>query len=487
MVKIILRNDKAKIVCSARDLITLRSQKEFRIKVKGAWFASSYRNRSWDGYANYITEAGYFMVGLFPAIIKKLNELDFEYEVEDVRETLRPGKVRTDFGKLQLRGYQKDAVFSIVTNRVDGIPFQRGVLNEATNAGKTLIAASLFHTYPDYAKLIFIVNREHLYKQVKKELVQDKLVDPREIGYIGKDGVKAGRFMVCMAQTLAKNIHKFKHLLEEGDICLVDECHYGSSPTYKYILGHLENCSVRVGMSGSPFKHKDKNKNMRILSFFGPETHITTNKDLIDQGFSTPPIVTILEGNTQVRINGDYKEEETQGLIKSKERNGRVLKRTRHHIKKGRYPLLLIAKYHNHTELLYKKVKKAFPDLKVNYIHVKVKDRLKRLEDFRAGKIDILVSSKLIKEGQNLPLIRAMVLACGGDSLIDIIQLVGRGLRKHKSKKVVYIDDFYDLGFYLQRHSKHRVKELKAQKFKVIEKYGKKRKEAQKKKAKQSR
>ena len=110
--------------------------------------------------------------------------------------------------------------------------------------------------------------------------------------------------------------------------------------------------------------------------------------------------------------------------------------------------------------------------MRVNYIHVKVKNRLEILDQFKKGDIDILISSKLIKEGQNLPLIKAIVLACGGDSLIDLLQIIGRGLRKHKSKKVVYIDDFYDKGAYLERHSKHRVKELKKQQFKVIHKNG---------------
>lgn len=464
MVTIILKNDKAKLVCTDKVLLHLRNKN--RIRVPGAWYAPSFRNRSWDGFAYYVTTAGYFMMGLLPKIISQLVEMDEEIEIDDLRDTIVPEKIVKQFGKITLRDYQYSSVKSIVKNKVEGISFQRGVLNEATNAGKTLIAASIFATYPDNLKLIFVVNREHLYKQIKEELPE--LIDKREIGYIGADGVKWGRFMVCMAQTLSKG--NYTHKLDQFDICIIDECHYASSSTYKYILAHLENCSVRIGMSGTPFKHKDKNKNEKILSFFGPETHVTSNQDLIEAGWSTKPIVTVVNGNTKVKVPGDHIEEQNKGLIFSKERNGRVIKRCKHHVKKGRYPLLLVCKFHNHTELLYKKVKKAFPELRVNYIHVKVKNRLKILKDFKEGKIDILVSSKLIKEGQNLPLIRALVLAAGGDSLIDLLQIVGRALRKHKSKKLVYIDDFKDIGTYLGRHSKHRIKELKKQGFKVIEK-----------------
>jgi superfamily II DNA or RNA helicase len=467
MVQITLRNDKAKIVCPTAHLIKLRN--EFRIRVPGAWFSDAFRKRTWDGYAHYITEAGYFALGLLPGVIEKLDKFGFDYEIDDLRQTIKPNKVVTKFKKVELRGYQLDAVNSLVHNKVGKIPFQRGVLNEATNAGKIIIAASIFKTYPDDSKLIFIVNREHLYKQSRKELTE--LIGDKEMGHIGPDGVKWNRFMICMAQTLSKGNYHSK--LPQFDICIIDECHYASSPSYKYILNGLDGSSVRIGMSGTPFKHKDKNKNQRILSFFGPATHVTTNKQLIDQGFSTPMVVTILEGNTLVKIPGDYKAEETEGLIMSKERNGKVIKRVRQHINKGRSPLLLICKFHNHTELLFKRVKKAFPELRVNYIHVKVKNRMQILEQFREGELDILVSSKLIKEGQNLPLIKAVVNASGGDSAIDVLQIVGRALRKHKSKKKVYYDDFFDEGSYLKRHSKHRIKELKGQEFKLIQKYGK--------------
>lgn len=466
MVEIIIGNSKGKIECPYVILSKLRAV--LRIRVPGAWYSPAYRNRTWDGFSYYITESGYFFLGLLPKVIENLKKLEIDYEITDTRQNLFPGKIVTKFNKVTLREYQLAAVKSVLYNRVEGLPFQRGILDEATNAGKTLIAASIFKTYPDDTKLIFIVNRQHLYLQLKKEVAE--LVGSNELGYIGADGFKMNRFMVCMAQTISKS-RKYQDLLERFDICILDECHYCSSPTYKYILHHLENCSVRVGLSGTPLKHKDKNKNEKILSFFGPPLHTTSNKDLIDAGFSTPPIVTISKGNTLVKVNGDYKAEETNGIILSKERNGKVLSRVKLHISKGRYPLLLIAKFHNHTELLFKKVKKAFPYLKVNYIHVGVKNRIEILEQFKAGEIDILVSSKLIKEGQNLPLIKALVLACGGDSQIDLVQLVGRALRKHHTKKKVYIDDFYDQGFYLKRHSNNRLKEYKRQQFKIVKKY----------------
>ena len=201
-----------------------------------------------------------------------------------------------------------------------------------------------------------------------------------EIGFIGSEGIKWNRFMICMAQSISSNINKVRDQLSKFDICIVDEVHYASSPTYKQILLALDNSYVRIGMSGTPFKHKDKNKNEKILSFFGPILHSISNDDLIKLGFSTKPIITTLDGNTLIKIPKDFIQEQTLGLIKSKERNGNVIRRVGLHVKKERLPLLLICKFHNHTELLYKKVVRKFPNLKIEFIHVGVKNRREILQ-----------------------------------------------------------------------------------------------------------
>lgn len=465
MITINVNNSKCKVQCTLEELRFLRSK--LRIRVPGAFFSDAFRRRVWDGFSYYITESGYISTGLLPKLCKLLDDKNWEYELEDKRVfEINKLKLPKKLGKLTLRDNQLESAKSVINSYHQGLYFPRGVLDEATNFGKSLTAAALFKAYPSNMKMILIVNRKHIHDQLVQEITE--LVG-NEVGYISGKEIKWNRLMIFMAQTLRNNLHRLRDQLSQFDICVVDECHYASSPTYKEILQVLDNSTVRVGMSGSPFEHKDKNKNERILSFFGPTLHETTNDDLIKLGFSTKPIVTICTGNTLVKLPGEYKEEETKGLIKSKERNGKVLKRVKHHYKKKRLPMLVICKFHNHTELIYKKVKKQFPELRVNYIHVKVKDRMKILKDFKEGRLDILVSSKLIKEGQNLPLIKSLIIAAGGDSVIDVLQIVGRSLRKHESKSVVYIDDFKDDGAYLKRHSKHRIAVYKAEKFKILD------------------
>jgi superfamily II DNA or RNA helicase len=190
----------------------------------------------------------------------------------------------------------------------------------------------------------------------------------------------------------------------------------------------------------------------------------------MDMGYSTPIVVKIIKGNTKVKMKGDYDEEYRQGITRSRERTRMSLQRAEFYLRRGCYPILIVGRYHEHVERLYNSFQARFGDkYRVAYIHHKIKDRKEILDRFKSGEIDILIASLIIKLGQNMPLIGYLQNAAGGDSQINALQLVGRAIRIHESKKKVYYEDFYDVGHYLLRHSKHRMAYYKKQGFKVIE------------------
>lgn len=465
-----LYNHKSRIhPDSVRELTKIVT--DFKIKSPGYFFSPAFRSGKWDGKIKYVSEAGYFGTGLWPKVRKYLKDNGHTFKVHDYRQGIYFNKVPKKLADGTIpRDYQYESVVQTVKNKIGKKDFPRGVVNHATNAGKTIYASLLYKSYTKGVTCLFIVNRAHLYKQAIEEI-------PKLIGEpVGKIGPKSQRefkrFTIAMAQTLAANIDSLREELLNFDIVIVDECHYATSKTYTKILSKLVYAYIRIGMSGTPWKHKDKNKGEKIREYFGEELTQITNKELIDQGHSSKVVVRVNEGNTIIRISGDAVAETQQAIILSSERNGKVLRRVKHHVSKGRTPLLLVGKYHSHVEILYKKVCKKFPNLRVKYIHVGVSNRLKILDKFKKGKIDILVSSLLIKEGSNLPLMRVLIYAAAGDSMITLLQTLGRLLRKHASKSKVYFEDFFDTGKYILRHSKHRVKELENQGFKVHKHYG---------------
>jgi superfamily II DNA or RNA helicase len=235
----------------------------------------------------------------------------------------------------------------------------------------------------------------------------------------------------------------------------------------------LLDATVRLGFSGAAQLHKDPTKNKMMISFLGPIIYTITNKERVDMGVTTKPIFKIFTGTQDIKIKGDYKGEYDKSITLNKARNKKVWKRVIKHKSKGRLPLIILYKFKEHAVELLKHMPEELKDLSVDYIH-SGRSKVQRkaiIDKFKAGKLDVLLASYVLKRGKNLPLIRVLINAGSGDSHINALQILGRLLRKHESKDVVWFEDFFDKGAYLQRHSKHRIRYYKQEGFEVKELY----------------
>jgi len=443
--------------------------KEMGIKHPQAFWLRKSMQPGWDGKIHFFTERSYFEAGLLPQVVKHIQAAEGSIKIIDNRVkpagTLKPKVIKEFDNGFELRGYQLQSVKNVVNNKISGFSFPRGVMNAAVNAGKTLILAALYLAYK--TKTLVLLNNADLFEQFKTEIPE--LLPNADVKFVrGRKQVEFGDITIAMVQTLSANIKLLARDLAMVDIILVDEVHLSNNKTYKSVLKKAFNANVRIGLSGSPFEHKSKIDNQNIHAYFGDELFQISEQELIKKGHSSDLVIKMVPGNTLIKIKGDYREEYRQGISESIERTKKSIERIRFNIKYGRTPILVVAKYHNHVEHLFKAIEKEFPEFRVNYVHHKVGDRKKVIAYFKKGEIDILVASLIIKIGQNMPLIKYMQIASGGDSAIDAIQILGRAQRTHKSKKKTYVDDFYDEGAYLARHSKHRINYYKKRGFKVI-------------------
>ena len=194
---------------------------------------------------------------------------------------------------------------------------------------------------------------------------------------------------------------------------------------------------------------------------------------MVEKGYSTPVVVTLVKGSTMPGIKG-YPEEYETNITKNKERAKIGAKRLARAARFKRLPALVVYRFIEHGEFLLKIYRKHCPNLKIEMVYgskFKKKERERILKDFREGRIDVLISSMIVKRGQNFPLIRYIQNVSATDSNETVSQLRGRGERTHESKKKYYMDDFMDEGRYLKRHSKHRKKYYEAEGFTVLLKY----------------
>jgi len=471
MVSIIVNNHKSKLDCSAQTLFEIR--KLMAIKAKNYFWSPAYRSRRWDGFINYITEiGGQFDTGLLGQVCDHLRKMGKKFEIIDNRETFKDLHEVTELGDLVLRPDQQVALSTLLNNRLEGIKFIRGIMAEATNYGKSIISAGVFAAFSQKRRGLLLVNSKTLFDQALPDL--QKLLGKDQVGWVKSSSYKWLRVNVCMVQTLGNRIKKdpqIRNELSKQDIVLIDEYdEVIGRRDCKLVLQNCYNASIRVGFTGTELMSKDKNRNQEQIKFCGPVIHKTTNKELVDAGVSTKPNITFYLGNDKVKYKGDWQKEYLKGVIKNKARNKKVWRLVNKVIEKG--PVLILFKLHQHGNELMATCPPEFMEFyNIAKIHHKTPNNDAVMERFKDGKIDVLISSMILKRGKNLPTIRTLVNAAGGDSEANILQIFGRALRKDESKDEVDIIEFFDGGYYLQRHSKHRIRYYKKQGFPVKELY----------------
>ena len=85
------------------------------------------------------------------------------------------------------------------------------------------------------------------------------------------------------------------------------------------------------------------------------------------------------------------------------------------------------------------------------------------------GKTQILVASKIIEAGIDLPFLKNLIYCSGGKSYVSVLQRLGRLLRLGKGKKECIVYDIADRQHtLLYEHAKKRLKYYKDEGFEFI-------------------
>lgn len=487
-VEIIIGNSKSRVIGSRKVNMMLREA--LKIRAKGYFFSSAYRSGDWDGYIRYVSEStGVFDTGILYQVVEYLKKKKIKYTLRDNQQSIGEFKLPKKIGEFTLRKDQREAVRSLVDNKFEDIPFQRGIMAQATNTGKSLVAVGIF-AYFKKACGIFLVNSTDLFNQAYDDF--SKLF-PGEVGAINSKKTEWKRINVCMVQTIESRLRsekgKYKGYLAKVQVFILDEAdEVINRKGTKEIMGICHNAPVRVALTGSAllnvgrikkdkeFSHRGSTKNQDQLRFFGPILYQRTNAENVKEGISAKPTIVMYKGNTHVEISGDFAAEKQLGIIENKRRNNTIKNRVKINLKKKRFPIVVLFEKHQHGDILYKQISKAIGEnIRIEKIHGKTDRGYRKqiLSEFNKKQIPVLLASMIIKRGLNLPWMKTLINAAGGDSHARTLQILGRSLRKDKKgkKKKVRLEDFWDIGKYLIRHSKHRKIYYRNEGFKVKEKY----------------
>ena len=337
-----------------------------------------------------------------------------------------------------LRDYQQEAITRMLTAKV-------GILELATGAGKTAIAAEL--TRQLNTTTLFIVDRKELMDQATKAF--EKVLGIK-VGNIG-DGISDVKpITIGMLQTLFSQHKKYESYLNTIEVLFVDECHISSAPTVRKTVGACKNAKYKIGLSATPWR--EDGNDMMIEEGLGEVVYTVNLKRLVSLGYATPPTIVFYELSGSRAGADEYANDYTFSVVQNEERERALLSVV------GKYAsrkIIILTKQVEHGARIQSLIPGSI------HIHGSLASK-KRKEDwknFLASSNGVCVATiSIAGKGLDIPDLGVIINASGNKSDINSLQTLGRVVRALDGKKDAFYIDFIDTGIFTRRHSKERIK-----------------------------
>jgi superfamily II DNA or RNA helicase len=378
-----------------------------------------------------------FPSGFVPQVVRLGRERGFDVELVDDR--VRPAERDPGADLRWLRDYQMRCLEACFRRT-------RGLVEGATGMGKTDLIVGLTRALPT-AKFLVLVHRSNLMRDIKKRILrragEHGLPEPTDVGLYG-DGSKEldRRITIATFQTLSanKNNPAVKAMLGAAQAVIVDEAHTAAAGTFAAVIEKCPNAYYRWGVSGTPLDRSDKRSNITI-GLLGPIICRVPATELIEAGVLAKPLVRFMRYDAEEVYAAKWSDARVLGLVENRARNQAVL----HATKRAAKPCLLFVDILDHGKDLAERLARAKINAEFVWGDKKTKERQAALDRLERGDLDVVVSSPVFNEGIDVPDLRSVVMAAGGQSVIATLQRIGRGMRKTPTKDVFEVWDFEDL------------------------------------------
>jgi len=434
-------------------------KKFLTFKVPNYFFARAYKMGVWDGTYTFFNGFNKtFATGLldmFPEEIRR------GLEIVDTR--MKPIFTEGSFNiqGVTLRDYQLEAV-------IEAVERGRCIVTAPTNAGKTEMAAAIMKMVP--VRTLWLTHRGNLLEQTRERLA---LRLGEEVGTYDKEMKHLKRVTVGMVQSIHSHLRRKetaaavkRWLWSDIDMLIVDECHHQSAGTW-FAIAKACNAYYRYGLSATPLL-SDSIDNSKLIAMTGSEVKTVTNTHLIEEGISARPTIHRVQNTCfyGIRTSGWW-EAYSRGIENNEDRNQTIAEIVSKHIL-AKEPVLVLCNTVKHADNLMSLL--AGKEVLFVSGETEFSDRNKALHDLEEGTLGALVATPIFDEGADAPNIRVLVLAGGGASPTQLLQRLGRGMRKkQEGENKVHVYDFFDLGDrYLAKHSRERFAVYKKEGFEVV-------------------
>lgn len=407
-----------------------------------ARFTKAFITGRWDGKTYLITSTGKFPTGLVYVMHPVFKEFGQKVEYEDKRtKPINIGEIGWE--GIELRDYQVEAVKT-------AMQYKRGMIALPTRTGKTFCAARLI--YETKCRTLYIVDGKESLYQTRRDLM--KCLRGVNVTLVG-DGNKnyAGDVVVGLIPSL----RKIKELRKECfGMLICDEIHKGAARTvYQFCM--QVDAYYRFGISGTPFR--EDNQDLKMVAMTGKIIVKRTVGEMWDKGvIMKPKVVWMPVQSPRVSPLLDYRLSYEQGVIKNVYRAKLIRELVKKHLVQGDQILISIENI-EHGEYLMKMLSEFKPAFMRGTMPRN--ERMRLFNDFQAGKIKLMIATRLLNQSVTIPDLSVLINAAGRKSGVELIQKIGR-VQGIGNKDSVIVYDFVDKHCdYLFRHAKERAKKLK--------------------------
>lgn len=437
----------------------------FSFYVEGYRFMPAYKERRWDGTIKLFNTNGTLYVGLLKHLAHFCierdyhlgfdpNELFIEEEEDDLEKYIdQLTFCDDDGGEIRPRDYQMKAYKECLRRG-------RRTIVSSTNSGKSLmiymICHYLLHKKEIDGKILVIVPTTTLVRQMKGDFRSYSLKDDWEtdedIHEIMQGCEKEHphkRIYVSTWQSIYKMPRAY---FNQFDCVIGDEVHEFEAKSVKGILEKAVASVYRFGFTGT-LKEGKTNK-LVIEGLFGPSIQVMTNKKSIERKESADLTIRmqVLRWSKafQKEVHGMRYADEMEWLRTSNRRNlyitGSVLSRKTNesslilvnNVDQGKILEEMISKYDNKGRTVHFVYGKT---------HVDDRDDIRQSidkKDPNSPGVIIIATFGVFQRGINIKNIHHLFFGSPAKSLVRVLQSLGRGLRRSKTKTHLSLWDIVD-------------------------------------------
>lgn len=345
-----------------------------------------------------------------------------------------------------LRDYQEAAAQSTADFLMDGRRNKHGLIVVPTGAGKSLILAQAALRL-DGPCLIF---------QPSKEILEQNLAKFQSYGYRpAVYSASMGRKTIGDLTLLTIGSVKNKgHLFEDFPYVLIDEADLcgAKKGMYKNFFDSLP--AVRMaGYTATPYRLTSDGFGS-ILKFltrtrpriFSEIIYYVQNKELFDQGYLAKLEYHKVSGFDRhaVKSNStgaDFDERALQLHFFKIGFQEKIVKVVTRLIERGRKNALVFCRFVKEAEFVAEQI----PGAALVAAETHKAERAAIIDEFRKGRIKVLVNVGVLTVGADFPELETVVLARPTKSLRLYYQMVGRAIRPHSDKETAWVVDMCGL------------------------------------------